>query len=226
MKEAILDIQTNTLKENLLLVKRHIYLCFKRLFDFTVALVAIIPFLLLLLLVKIVYMLSGDFAPVMFKHTRIKENGKEFGLYKFRTMVPNAEEILKEMLKKKKYREEWEEFHKFDNDPRITKMGNILRKTSLDEIPQILNILKGDMAIIGPRPLIQEEVDAYGKRKDKLLSVKPGLTGWWAVNGRSATTNKKRMELELFYIDNLSLKLDIKIFFMTIIKVFKRDGAK
>ena len=141
-------------------------------------------------------------------------------------MVPDAEEVLKEMLKDKKYKKEWNKNHKFENDPRITKIGNLLRKSSLDEIPQILNIIKGDMSIIGPRPVTQEEVDAYKKNKNKLVSVRPGLTGWWACNGRSNISNRERKKLELYYVDNISFKLDLKIFFLTIVKVLKRDGAK
>ena len=146
-------------------------------------------------------------------------------MYKFRTMVPNAEELLKEMLKNKKYLNEWKEYHKFENDPRITKVGKIFRKLSLDELPQFINILIGDMSLIGPRPLIQEEVDDYKKKKKILLSIKPGLTGWWACHGRSCTSNKQRQDLELYYVKNCSFILDIKTFFLTIVKVLKREGA-
>ena len=206
--------------------KRTMYLSIKRFFDIFCSLIGMIFILPLILLVKITYMCSGDFKPIFFVHKRIGKNGKEFNMYKFRTMIPNAEEILKEMLKDPDYKKEWDEHHKFENDPRITKMGNILRKTSLDEIPQIINILKGDMSIIGPRPMIQEEVDDYKKNKQKLLSMRPGLTGWWACNGRSCTTGKKRKQLELYYIDNCSILLDIKIIFKTIVAVIKKDGAK
>lgn len=206
--------------------KHHIFLAFKRFFDIIVSLIGIVPLILLVIVVKIVYMCSGDFKTIFYKHTRIGKNGKKFGLYKFRTMVTNSAEILENLLKNPKYAKEWKENHKFENDPRITKMGKILRKTSLDEIPQILNILKGEMSIIGPRPLIDEEVEEYGENKEKLLSVRPGLTGWWACNGRSDTTNEERMKLELYYIDHMGIKLDIKIFFKTIIKVIKKEGAK
>ena len=207
-------------------LKKNIYLGIKRFFDVFCSLIGMIFILPLMLIVKISYICSGDFGTIFFVHKRIGNNGKEFKMYKFRTMVSNAEEILKEMLKDPDYKKEWEENHKFENDPRITKMGNILRKTSLDEIPQIINILKGDMSIIGPRPMIQEEVDAYGKNKQKLLSMRPGLTGWWACNGRSCTSTKQRRELELYYVDNCSMLLDIKIIFKTAIAVLKREGAK
>ena len=110
-------------------------------------------------------------------------------------------------------KQEWDENFKLENDPRITKIGNFLRKTSLDELPQIINILKGDMSIIGPRPVVNDEIEKYGNQKAKFLSVKPGLTGYWAANGRSATTYEDRIKLELYYIDHCSLLLDIKIFF-------------
>lgn len=207
-------------------LKNTVYLIIKRIFDIFCSLIGFIFILPLILIVKISYVLAGDFEKIFFIHKRIGKDGQEFSMYKFRTMVPNAEEVLKEMLKNPKYKKEWEENHKFDKDPRITKMGNILRKTSLDEIPQIINILKGDMSIIGPRPMIDEEVEAYGKNKAKLLSMRPGLTGWWACNGRSCTSPKKRKQLELYYIDNCSLILDIKIILMTVIAVLKRDGAK
>lgn len=207
-------------------IRKHLYLFFKRLADILISFIGIVFLIPLIIIVKIVYMLGGDFNSIFFKHTRIGKDGQVFKMYKFRTMVPNAEEILKTMLKNKKVREEWEENHKLDNDPRITKLGGILRKTSLDEIPQVLNIFKGDMSIIGPRPLIQEEVDDYGRNKSKLLSVRPGLTGWWACNGRSCTSTKDRRNLELYYVDHCSILLDIKVVFRTIVTVIKREGAK
>lgn len=207
-------------------IKKITYLAIKRFFDIFCSIIGMVFILPLILIVKISYMCTGDFKTVFFTHERIGKNGKKFKMYKFRTMVPNAQEILEEMLKDKKLLKEWKENHKFDNDPRITKMGNILRKTSLDEIPQIINILKGDMSIIGPRPMIQEEVEEYGKNKDKLLSMRPGLTGWWACNGRSCTTAKQRKQLELYYIDNCSIVLDIKVIIKTVVAVVKRDGAK
>lgn len=212
--------------ENVVTLKFSIYLFVKRVTDILVSILGIIILIPLTLIVKILYMLSGDFHSIFYFHERIGKNGKPFKMLKFRTMVTNSQEILEEMLKDKKYKKEWEEYHKFENDPRITKVGKILRKTSLDEIPQIINIFKGDMSLIGPRPMIQEEVDAYGKNKAKLLSMRPGLTGWWACNGRSCTSAKKRKQLELYYIDNCSILLDIKIIFKTFVVVLKRDGAK
>ena len=122
-------------------------------------------------------------------------------------------------------RKEFKETQKLQNDPRITKIGNFLRKTSLDELPQMINILKGDMSFIGPRPIVDGEIDKYENNKEKFLSVKPGLTGYWQVNGRSTTTYEERMKLELYYVDNQSLWLDIMIFFKTFITVLKKEGA-
>ena len=210
---------------NILSLRTRIYLPFKRLFDILFGIIGVILTIPFILIIKISYILNKDYSSIFFTHKRIGKNGKEFKMYKFRTMVPNAEELLKEMLKNKKYLNEWKEYHKFENDPRITKVGKVFRKLSLDELPQFINILIGDMSLIGPRPLIQEEVDDYKKKKKILLSIKPGLTGWWACHGRSCTSNKKRQDLELYYVKNCSFILDIKTFFLTIVKVLKREGA-
>lgn len=218
-------INVNTKEINILSLRTRIYLPFKRLFDILFGIIGVILTIPFILVIKISYILNKDYSSIFFTHKRIGKNGKEFKMYKFRTMVPNAEELLKEMLKNKKYLNEWKEYHKFENDPRITKVGKIFRKLSLDELPQFINILIGDMSLIGPRPLIQEEVDDYKKKKKILLSIKPGLTGWWACHGRSCTSNKQRQDLELYYVKNCSFILDIKTFFLTIVKVLKREGA-
>ena len=161
--------------------------------------------------------------PVFFAHKRIGKNGKIIKLYKFRSMVINAEELIKSFTPEQM--REYKENYKLTNDPRITKVGKFLRKTSLDELPQLINIINGDLSIIGPRPVVADELEKYGVNKDKFLSVTPGLTGYWAANGRSNTTYEQRMEMELYYIDNLSLKMDIKVFFKTILSVLKKEGA-
>ena len=152
---------------------------------------------------------------------------KDIYIYKFRSMTnkyKTFDEFYQTLSDEQK--QEWDENFKLENDPRITKIGNFLRKTSLDELPQIINILKGDMSIIGPRPIIDGEIEKYGDQKAKFLSVKPGLTGYWAANGRSDTDYDERISLELYYIDHCSLLLDIKIFFKTILSVLKKEGAK
>lgn len=201
------------------------YNFFKRTFDITfasLALVALSPvFLATSFAIK-----KDSSGPVFYKHKRIGKNGETIYLYKFRSMYTDSKEKLEELLKDPKVRKEWEENFKLENDPRITKVGNFLRKTSLDELPQLLNIIKGDMSIIGPRPVIDDEIEKFGKDKDKFLSVKPGLTGWWACNGRSDTSYEERVNLELYYVDHQSFSLDAKCFIKTIESVIKKEGAK
>ena len=162
--------------------------------------------------------------PVIFVHNRVGKNGKKIGIYKFRSMVMNAEELIEKFTPEQK--EEFKKNFKLKNDPRITKIGKFLRKTSLDELPQLFNILKGDLSIVGPRPIMEVETKIYGEYKDMLLSIKPGLTGFWAANGRSDTSYKRRRAMEIYYVKNRSLVFDIKIIFKTVISVFKGDGAK
>ena len=218
MNEAV-DIASISIKEAL-------YLTIKRLFDIIVGLIGMIFILPIALIVKISYMLNGDFKSIFYKQKRIGKNGKIFYLYKFRTMVYNAEDVLKEMLKEEKWKKEWDKNQKFENDPRITKMGNVLRKTSMDEVPQFINVLKGDMSLIGPRPLVEGELDAHKGNHEIYEAVRPGITGWWACNGRSATTYEERLELEYYYVKNRGLRLDIKCIFKTIEAVLFKKGAK
>lgn len=207
--------------------KRVMYFSFKRIFDICCSLVGIGFLIPLLVIIKIAYMCTGDFHSVLYSQKRIGKNGKIFRLHKFRTMVPNADEILKEWLENNpEKREEYYRDRKIDKDPRITKVGNLLRKTSLDEFPQFLNVLVADMSLIGPRPVVLDEVENYGKNKEKFLSVRPGLTGYWASNGRSNVSYKERMKMELFYVDHCCIRLDLEIIWNTIITVIKRDGAK
>lgn len=203
-----------------------IYIFIKRIFDIICALIGLIFMLPIALVVKIMYICSGDFNSIFYTHTRIGKNGKEFELYKFRSMVPNSKEMLEEMLKDPKYKKEWDENQKFENDPRITKAGNFLRKTSLDEMPQFLNVLKNDMSLIGPRPLVPGELDSHKGNHEIYEAVKPGITSWWASHGRSATTYEERLNLEYYYVQNRSLLLDIKCVFATIKAVLMKTGAK
>ena len=202
------------------------YIIIKRLFDIICALLGLFFMLPIALVVKIMYVCSGDFNSIFYTHTRIGKNGKKFQLYKFRSMVPNSKEMLEEMLKNPKYKKEWDENQKFEKDPRITKAGNFLRKTSLDEMPQFLNVLKNDMSLIGPRPLVPGELDSHKGNHDIYEAVKPGITSWWASHGRSATTYEERLNLEYYYVQNRSLLLDIKCVFATIKAVLMKTGAK
>ena len=207
--------------------KKIMYNFIKRTIDVIGALIGIIiliPSTIIIYLARKI--LKEDKGPLFYEQLRYGKNGKVFRLYKFRSMCIGADEKLKEYLaNNEEARKEFKKTHKLQNDPRITKIGNFLRKTSLDELPQVINILKGEMSFVGPRPVVEKEVEDYGKNKDKFLSVKPGLTGYWQVNGRSNTTYEERMEMELYYVDNCSLWLDIRIFFKTFITVFKKEGA-
>ena len=207
-------------------IRKYLYFGVKRLFDILVALIGCLFLLPVILIVKISYLLHKDFDSIFFRQKRIGKNGKEFNLYKFRSMVPNADEVLKELLKDPKYKEEWDLNQKFEHDPRITSMGNILRKTSLDELPQFINILIGDMSLIGPRPLVPGELDSHNGNHELYESVRPGISGWWAANGRSATTYERRLELEYYYIQHCGLILDIRCVFRTIKAVIFKTGAK
>lgn len=210
------------LKENRSISKK-VYIVVKRFLDIFLSLIGLILLSPIFLIIAIIIKLDSK-GPVFFVHSRIGEKGKPLGIYKFRTMVTNAEELIKKFTPEQK--EEFEKNFKLENDPRVTKIGNFLRKTSLDELPQILNILKGELSIIGPRPIVQAELEKYGDDKEKFLSVKPGLTGYWAANGRSDTSYEERIQMELYYVDNMSFWLDIKIFFKTIFAVIKKEGAR
>ena len=215
--KELMKIEINNLE-----IRKKIYKVVKRIADIIGGIIGLIllspVFLILAICIKI-----DSKGPVIFAHKRIGKNGKEFNMYKFRSMYENAEEMIENFNEEQKI--EWQENFKLDNDPRITKVGRLLRKTSLDELPQIVNIIKGDLSIIGPRPIVDEELKKYGDNKEKFLSITPGLTGYWQANGRSNTTYEERMQMELYYIDNQSLLLDIKIFFKTIVSVIKKEGA-
>lgn len=202
-----------------------IYRFIKRTFDFIISGLSLILLSPIFLLIAVLIKFDSK-GKVFYKHKRIGKNGEYIYLYKFRSMYSDSKERLEKMLEDPKIKKEWEENYKLDNDPRITKIGSVLRKTSLDELPQLFNILVGDMSIVGPRPVIDDEIKKYGSNKDKLLSVTPGLTGWWACNGRSCTSYEDRMKLELYYVDHRSILLDIKVIIKTAISVIKRDGAK
>lgn len=202
--------------------KEEMYKCIKRGMDIILSLIALIILMPIFVIIAILIKLDSK-GPVFFRHKRIGKNGNEIKIYKFRSMVPEAEDLIKTFTPEQM--NEYKENYKLQNDPRVTRIGRILRKTSLDELPQIINILKGDLSIIGPRPVIESELEKYGRNKYKFLSITPGLTGYWQANGRSTTTYEERMKMELYYIDNMSIKTDIKIFFKTIISVLKKEGA-
>jgi lipopolysaccharide/colanic/teichoic acid biosynthesis glycosyltransferase len=208
-------------------VRKVLYKVVKRLIDILgglVGCVLLVPITVAVYIARKV--LKEDDGPMFYEHLRYGKDGKKFRIYKFRSMCIDADKRLKEYLEQnEEARIEFEENHKLKDDPRITKLGKFIRKTSIDELPQFVNVLKGDMSLIGPRPIVDGEIEKYGENKDKFLSVRPGLTGYWAANGRSDITYEERMKMELYYVDNISFKLDIQIFFKTIISVMKKEGA-
>ena len=229
--EAVLvrDEENEEIKPIIVVTKKQniIYRFIKRAIDIFAGLVGVILLIPLMIVVEIIRIAKKENqGPLFYEQLRIGKNGKQFRMYKFRSMCMNADETLKEYLKNnEEARKEFKKYKKLKKDPRITKVGKVLRETSLDEFPQLINVLKGDMSLVGPRPVTDEEVEAYGNLKQKFLSVKPGLTGYWQVNGRSNTEYDDRVKMELYYVDNMSFWLDIKIFFKTILVVLKKDGA-
>lgn len=206
--------------------KKMIYSIIKRLFDITCSLIGCLVLIPIAIIVKIAYILTGDFNSIFFVQKRIGKNGKEFNFYKFRSMVPNADEILFQTLTiNKKMFEEYSKNKKLKDDPRITKVGKILRRTSVDELPQMINVFLGDMSMIGNRPYLPREKKDMGEHFDNIVKTKPGLTGYWQVSGRENASFKRRLELESFYSNHRSLWLDIKIFFKTFKAVLGGHGA-
>lgn len=206
--------------------KYGVYRFSKRTFDLFTSLMVLLVFSWLYLILIFAVFASDGGKPI-YRQKRVGKNGKTIYLPKFRSMVKDSDNLEKYLTPEQieQYRTEY----KVDDDPRITKIGKFLRKTSLDELPNVWAIFTGKISVVGPRPLVQKEIEEkYGKDGAKLLSVKPGLIGWWAVNGRSNTTygSGERQALELYYVEHCSFGLDTKIFFKAIGKVFKRDGAK
>ncbi|KRU25372.1 bacterial sugar transferase [Clostridium sporogenes] len=214
------EIKTKKLK---VLENKFFYDLFKRIFDLVSSLCGLIVFSPLFLIIAMLIKLDSK-GPAFFSHIRLGKQGEKIKVYKFRTMKPNAEELLKNLTPEQK--REFQENFKLEDDPRITKIGSFLRKSSLDELPQLLNIFIGNMTVVGPRPIVGKEIEKYGEYGDKLLMVKPGLTGMWQANGRSDTTYEERVEMDMDYIDNRNFWLDIKIIFQTAIAVVRKKGAK
>ncbi|MFZ5754251.1 MAG: exopolysaccharide biosynthesis polyprenyl glycosylphosphotransferase [Bacillota bacterium] len=197
----------------------------KRVFDLLVGSAALIVALPLMILIAIAIKLDSK-GPVIFGHTRVGKDGKSFKCLKFRTMVMNSQEILDNLLlENPQFREEWEKDFKLKNDPRITKVGHFLRKTSLDELPQLVNVMKGEMSLVGPRPIIQDEIEKYGNYYEDYRSVLPGITGLWQVSGRNDIDYTERVKLDVKYVRHWSLWLDIKILIRTIGVVLARKGS-
>ncbi len=205
----------------------NLYEIIKRLMDIVLSTLAIVILSPLYLLISYLIKLEGE-GPIIYKQKRVGKGGKEFWIYKFRTMYADAEERLNELLEKyPDLRREWEQRRKLKNDPRITKIGKILRRTSMDELPQFWNVLKGDMSLVGPRPIVKEELEKhYGDRAKHYTKVKPGITGYWQVSMRNEHESyEDRVKMELWYIEHRSLWLDLKILLRTAQAVLKGHGA-
>jgi Undecaprenyl-phosphate galactose phosphotransferase WbaP len=196
----------------------------KRLFDTSLAALILVFISPLMLLIALALKMEGG--NVLFAHQRIGKNGRKFYCYKFRSMVPNAEQQLQVLLQENPVlKEEWNKEHKLKDDPRISQLGDFLRRTSLDELPQLLNVIKSEMSLVGPRPIVQEELQKYGIEKSYYLMVRPGMTGLWQVSGRNNVDYETRVYLDAWYVKNWSLWYDLAILFKTIRVVFDKRGA-
>ncbi|MAR85346.1 MAG: exopolysaccharide biosynthesis protein [Cytophagia bacterium] len=191
------------------------YIIFKSFLDIIFSIIFIVVgsplFLVIIILIKF-----SSRGPIFFSHTRIGKNNQPFNCIKFRTMHPEADDILFNLLEGNSFlKEEFEKTQKLKNDPRITVIGKILRKTSLDELPQFINVLRMEMSIVGPRPIVKSEVIKYGSNITKVLSIKPGITGLWQVSGRNNLSYQKRVFLDSLYVDNISFLMDLRIIIRT-----------
>ena len=198
----------------------------KRVFDIVVSSVGLIFALPLGLILAAAVYIDSPGGPVIFAHLRIGQGKKVFPCYKFRTMVPHAEQILRDyLLEHPEANNEWRDTFKLKNDPRVTRVGRFLRRSSLDELPQLLNVLKGDMSLVGPRPIVRMEIAKYGEYFHDFCLVPPGITGMWQVNGRSNTTYEERVRMDSWYVRNWSVWIDLIYLVKTFAVVIKREGA-
>lgn len=216
-------VQVNDLANDIV---KGITLFIKRCIDICGGLVGVILLLPITFVVKVANILNKDNGPVFYTQDRIGKNGKLFKIYKYRTMVQDADKKLFEYLQQnEEARIEYKKNKKLKDDPRITKFGEFLRKTSIDELPQLINVLKGDMSIVGPRPYLPREQEDMGNYYNKIIETKPGITGLWQVSGRSNTTFEERMKFDLKYNNEFSVSKDIEILLKTVVIVIKREGA-
>ena len=208
-------------------VKLYIEKAVKRVIDIIAGLVGTILLIPITIGVYIARkILKEDDGPIFYDQLRIGKNGKIFKMYKYRSMVIGADDKLKEYLaENEEAREEYSKYKKLKKDPRITKLGNFLRKTSLDEFPQFINVLKGDMSLVGPRPYLQREKDDMGEYYKYIIQCKPGITGYWQTTGRSGVTFQDRLKMDYDYYQNRNLKTDLKLLGKTILNVVKKEGA-
>lgn len=199
---------------------------FKRLIDIFGGIVGTIVLIPLTIGIAIANLICKDNGPIFYSQYRMGKNGKLFKMYKYRSMVVGADEKLKKYLEEnEEARKEYKKYKKLKHDPRVTKVGEFIRKTSLDEFPQFINVLKGDMSLVGPRPYLEREKDDMNGYYKYITTFKPGLTGLWQISGRSDVDFATRIDLDMQYYYNHSLKGDIKILFKTAMKLVKREGA-
>lgn len=199
------------------------YLICKRVFDVISCVCGLIILSPIFLITAIAIKVEDPKGKVLYSHYRVGKNGVQIPVYKFRSMFSNSDELFEQFTPEQKA--EFEEFQKLKNDPRVTKVGRIIRKTSIDELPQLVNVLKGEMSVVGPRPIIQKELDRYGEHKDAYLSVLPGLTGMWQAYGRNNLTFEERIQMDVHYVRERSMKLDLTILCQTIKTVLVGEGA-
>ena len=234
VRDDVLSLQHDNI-DNLALIPKHIdrsriilkiEKTIKRILDIMGGLCGILILIPLTIGIWIANKLLKDDGPIFYTHERIGQDGKIFKMYKYRSMVVGADEKLKEYLEEnEEARKEYKEYKKLKNDPRITKIGKFIRKTSIDEFPQFINVLKGDMSLVGPRPYLPREKEEINGFFKYITSCKPGITGLWQTRGRSNTTFTERLTMDMEYYYNHTLKMDIKLLYKTVENVVKKEGA-
>ena len=208
------------------LVKNEPNKIIKRIIDIIGAIAGILFLIPLTIGIAIAKVILKDKGPIIYTQNRIGKDGKIFKMYKYRSMVVGADEYLEKYLKEnEEARKEYKINKKLKEDPRVTKIGKFIRETSLDEFPQFINVLKGEMTLVGPRPYLEREIDDMGNYYPQIIALKPGVTGFWQVSGRNDVTFKDRLEMDMEYYNNRSLKLDFKLLIKTVLKVFNKEGA-
>ena len=220
------EVQVNETGLSIHKKEKVLHTIIKRMIDFIGGLFGTLALIPLTIIIFIANKITKDDGPIFFIQERIGKDGKIFKMYKYRSMVVGADEKLKEYLQEnKKASEEYRINKKLKDDPRITKVGNFIRKTSIDEFPQFINVLKGEMSLVGPRPYLPREKEDMGTYYNCIVSKKPGITGFWQVNGRSEVNFEDRLEMDMNYYNQSSIGLDVKLLAKTVSAVVKKEGA-
>ncbi len=225
-----IDEKTKAINSNKQVVHKSsliLYNIIKRIIDILagiIGMIILIPMTITIFIIKIIK--RENDGPLFFEQLRIGKNGNTYRFFKYRTMCINADEKLEKYLEEnEEARKEYKKYKKLKDDPRVSKFGNILRKTSIDEFPQFINVIKGDMSLVGPRPYLLREKEEMGDYYNIITKCKPGITGYWQVNGRSNTSFEERLELDKYYVEHRSIILDLKILFKTVKQTIKKSGA-